>query len=600
MAKARGDFTKLLVQNKIVTSEQVAEARRLQAQTGAKLQDAIVKLGFASPEEVMRAIAEFHGLQFIDLSEVTIPQSVVELVPESVARENIVLPLAEENGAFKVIMSDPTDLDTVPRLQFILNQDIVPVLATREQIVEAIDRHYGLAESVDVDQMLLEFTDTSIDLPEPEATQSADADDSDAPIVRLVNLIIQEAISLRASDIHIEPFADRVRLRYRIDGVLVERDSPPRRLLDPILSRIKVMANIAPPRRPQPREGRLKRLLAPLLSRTKTPSNVAIAERPRPRDGRIKMQVEGRPFDLRVSILPTHHGESAVIRIPHLLGIQELGLDGEDSQRFQQILKRPSGLVLVTGPVGSGKTTTLYAALEQLNRPDRKIITAEDPVEYALPAGIAQCQVRHDLTVANALRDILRQGPDVIAVGEIRDRETARAAVEAALGGRLVLGTLPTTKDAASAIARLDNLRVPPSLIAGSVIAILAQRLVRVICPQCKCPDEPDGSEIEAAALTPDQLSRVTFMRGLGCPLCYHTGYRGRTAIFEILTMSPAVRGMTFDRAPVQAIRRQARLSGMRILLEAGVHKALCGITTLEEVLSVCHHELETDTGSGA
>src|SRR5438309_161715 len=302
MAKStRGDFTEILIRKEILGPDQLQEAKTLQQQTGAKIQDALVKLGYASPEEVMSAVAEFHGLQFVNLTEVTIPASVIELVPESVARENVVLPMAQENGALKIIMSDPSDYDTMQKLQFILNKDIQAVLAPREQIVEAINRHYGQTETESVDSMLQEFTDTAIDFTETEATSGAfSGDEADAPVVKLVNLIISEAISLRASDIHIEPFGDRVRVRYRIDGVLVERDSPPRRLLAPMLSRIKLM------------------------------SNIAISEQRRPQDGRIKMTVAGKHFDLRVSVLPSVHGQAAVMRILDRgsiqISIQEVGL----------------------------------------------------------------------------------------------------------------------------------------------------------------------------------------------------------------------------------------------------------------------------------
>lgn len=565
MAKSRGDFTEILVKRQIISPAQLDEARGVQKQTGVKLQDALIKLGYVTPEEVMSAIAEFHNLQFIDLTDVTIPQSVVELVPESVARENVVLPLSQENGALKIIMSDPSDFDTVTKLQFILNKDIQPVLAAREQIVEAINRHYGQTETESVDSMLQEFTDTAIDFTETESTQAASDDESDAPVVKLVNLIIQEAISLRASDVHIEPFADRVRVRYRIDGVLVERDSPPRRLLAPILSRIKILGRID------------------------------IAEKRRPQDGRIKMTVGGKHFDLRLSVLPTIHGGSAVMRILDRanisVGIRDLGFGEEDYQRFQQIIKRPNGIFLVTGPTGSGKTTTLYAALSELNRPDRKIITAEDPVEYYLP-GINQVEVRHQigLDFARIIRSMLRQAPNVILVGEIRDKETADTAVQASLTGHLVFSTLHTN-DAPSAVTRLVDIGVQPFLVASSVIAIMAQRLVRVVCGKCKEPDDPPELEIREAGILPEQLKDAKFMRGRGCANCHHTGYKGRLGIFELLRMNSMIRELTFKRAPNQEIRRQARIHGMRTLLEDGVQKALKGITTLEEVLATCHHE---------
>lgn len=566
MGKSRGDFVDILLQRKILSAEQVAEARRLHQQSGVKLQDALVKLDYATNEQIMKAVAEFHGLPFIDLTDKTIPPAVIELVPESVARENVVLPLAQNNGALRIIMSDPTDFDTLQKLQFILNCDIQPVLAVREQIIEAINRHYGQTDAESVDSMLAEFTDTAIDFTELESTTAAaPADESDAPVVKLVNLIIQEAVTLRASDIHIEPFEDRIRVRYRIDGVLVERDSPPRRLLAPLLSRIKIMANID------------------------------IAEKRRPQDGRIKMSISGKHIDLRVSVLPTTHGQSVVMRILDRASIQvsikDLGFNEEDYRRFQNIIKRPNGIFLVTGPTGSGKTTTLYAALSELNRPDRKIITAEDPVEYYLP-GINQVEVKHSigLDFARIIRAMLRQAPNVILVGEIRDLETAEIAIQASLTGHLVFSTLHTN-DAPSAITRLMDIGVPPFLIASSLIAVMAQRLVRLVCPKCREPYNPPPSELKAAGLTPERIKNATFLRGQGCSHCNRKGYRGRIGIFEMLRMNATIRELTFKREAGQIIRREARKMGMRTLLEDGVEKAVRGLTTLEEVLSTCHHE---------
>jgi type IV pilus assembly protein PilB len=566
MAKSQGEFTEVLVKRGILGPDQLSEAKAMQQQTGAKLQDALIKLGYCTLDDVMSAVAEFHGMSFVNLTNMTIPPSVVELVPESVARENVILPMSQENGALKIIMADPSDFDTLQKLQFILNKDIQPVLAAREQIVEAINRHYGQTETESVDSMLQEFTDTQIDFTETEqaAANHAAMDDSDAPVVKLCNLIIQEAVSLRASDIHIEPFADRIRVRYRIDGVCVERDSPPRRLLSPMVSRLKIMGNID------------------------------IAEKRRPQDGRIKMSYQGKHYDLRVNLLPTNHGQSVVMRILDRTSIQvsikDLGFSDEDYKRFQTIIKRPNGIFLVTGPTGSGKTTTLYSALNELNRPDRKIITAEDPVEYYLP-GINQVEVRHSigLDFAKIIRAMLRQAPNIILVGEIRDQETAEIAVQASLTGHLVFSTLHTN-DAPSAITRLQDIGVQPFLVASSVIAIMAQRLVRVICPKCKERDEPPPSEIKAAGLTPAQAQNANFCRGKGCNNCHHTGYRGRKGIYEMLRMNNVIREMTFNREPAQAIRRQARLLGMKTLLEDGVTKAVSGLTTLEEVLSICHH----------
>jgi type IV pilus assembly protein PilB len=357
-----------------------------------------------------------------------------------------------------------------------------------------------------------------------------------------------------------------VRVRYRIDGVLVERDAAPRRLLAPLLSRLKIMGSID------------------------------ISEKRRPQDGRIKMTVHGKHFDLRVSLLPSVHGQSAVMRILDRgniqVNIRELGFGEDDYLKFQQIIKRPNGIFLVTGPTGSGKTTTLYAALNELNRPDRKIITAEDPVEYYLP-GINQVEVKHGigLDFARIIRAMLRQAPNIILVGEIRDKETAEIAVQASLTGHLVFSTLHTN-DAPSAITRLADIGVPPFLIASSVIAIMAQRLVRVNCMKCKEPFTPQAAELRAAGVTSEQASKATFMKGRGCNHCRQTGYRGRLGIFEMMRMSSVIRELTFAQAPTQEIRRKARSGNMRTLLDDGILKALKGTTTLEEVLSTCHAEV--------
>jgi len=565
MGKARGDFTDVLIKKGIIGADQIAEAKALQQQTGAKLQDALIKLGYVSQDEIMAAIAEHSGLKSVTLTEMTISPAIIEMVPESVARENVVIPLMEENGTLQIVMSDPSDYETVTKLQFILNKEIQPVLAPKEQIVEAINRHYGQTETESVDSVLAEFTDTQIDFTETEATKGgAETENNDSPVIKLCNLIIQEAISLRASDIHIEPFEDRVRVRYRIDGVLVERDSPPRRLMAPMISRLKIMGSMD------------------------------ISEKRRPQDGRIKMTLKNRHFDLRVSVLPTSHGQSMVMRVLDRANIQvsvkDLGFAEDDYKRFLNIIKRPNGIFLVTGPTGSGKTTTLYSALNELNRPDRKIITAEDPVEYYLP-GINQVEVKHQigLDFQRIIKAMLRQAPNIILVGEIRDQETAEIAVQASLTGHLVFSTLHTN-DAPSAITRLNDIGVAPFLTASSVIAVLGQRLVRLVCPKCKEGDKPPAHEIKAAGLTPAQAQTATFMRGRGCPNCNHTGYRGRKGIYEMMRMNNMIREMTFNREPAQAIRRQARLGGMRTLLEDGVNKAVAGVTTLEEVLSICHH----------
>ena len=567
MAKGRGDFTDILVRKKVLSPEQLDEAVNLGESTGIKLQEALAKLNYSSPTETVEAMAEFYNVQFVDLTKIEIPKSVIELVPESVARENIVIPLSLEGNTLKLITSDPTNYEAMQKLQFILNKDIMPVLAVKEQIQEAINRNYGQNETESVDSMIAEFTDTAIEFTDVDSKGSlANADESDAPVVKLCNLIISEAVAARASDIHIEPFNDRIRIRYRIDGNLTERDNAPRRLLAPMLSRIKIMGSID------------------------------ISEKRRPQDGRIKMSIQGKHFDLRVSMLPSVHGQSAVMRILDrsniMVGIRDLGFSEDNYARFQTIIKRPNGIFLVTGPTGSGKTTTLYAALNELNRPDRKIITAEDPVEYYLP-GINQVEVRHNigLNFARIIRAMLRQAPNIILVGEIRDKETAEIAVQASLTGHLVFSTLHTN-DAPSAVTRLVDIGVPPFLIASSVIAIMGQRLVRVNCPKCREPFTPADDQIRAAGITPDQLSRATFMKGKGCTFCRNAGYRGRQAIFEMMRMTSQLRELTFAQAPTQELRRKARAGGMKTLLEDGILKALKGSTTLDEVLATCHSEL--------
>jgi len=567
MAKAASDYTDILIRKGILSSEQLDEARNLSLGQGLKLQDALSKLNYASAIEAMEAMAEFSGMQFIDLSNVEIPKSVIELVPESVARENLILPLSLEGTVLKIITSDPSNYDTLQKLQFILNKDIQPVLAVQEQITDAINRNYGQSETESMDSMLAEFTGTQIDSTQIDSTTNlADAGNSEAPVVKLVNLVIQEAVQLRASDIHIEPFGDRVRIRYRIDGNLIERDAAPRRLLSALLARIKVMGSID------------------------------ISEKRRPQDGRIKMTIQNKHYDLRVSMLPTVHGQSAVMRILDraniMVGIRDLGFGEEDYLRFQNIIKRPNGIFLVTGPTGSGKTTTLYAALNELNRPDRKIITSEDPVEYYLP-GINQVEVKHNigLNFGRIIRAMLRQAPNIILVGEIRDKETAEIAVQASLTGHLVFSTLHTN-DAPSAVTRLVDIGVAPFLIASSVIAIMAQRLVRVNCVKCREPMMPDEAQIRSAGVSPEMIAKATFMKGRGCSHCRQSGYRGRIGIYEMMRMTGQLRELTFAQAPAQELRRKARAGGMRTLLEDGIQKALKGNTTLEEVLSTCHAEM--------
>ncbi|HLA83338.1 MAG TPA: ATPase, T2SS/T4P/T4SS family [Thermoguttaceae bacterium] len=564
MAKRPGDWTQILIASGVISSDQLAEAKETASESGMKLADALARSGYATGEEITRAMARQYGLDYVNLSEVAIPPSVVELVPESVARENAILPLSEQDGELTVIVSDPQDFEVIEKLRFILNKQIEIALAPRDSILEAVNRYYGQTVGESADSMLQEFTDTAIDFTETEdeaAGGEEQVDESSAPIVRLVHLIISEAVQLRASDIHIEPFEDRVRVRYRIDGRLVERDSPPRRLLGAILSRIKIL------------------------------SKLDIAERRRTQDGRIKVNLGEKELDLRVSVIPTNHGQSVVMRILDKdsikVGLRQLGFSDEDFQRFESLIRRPNGIILVTGPTGSGKTTSLYAALNALNTPDRKIITAEDPVEYYLP-GINQVEVRHDigLDFARVIRAMLRQAPNIVLVGEMRDLETAQMGIQASLTGHLVFSTLHTN-DAPGAITRLVDMGVASYLVSSSIIAIMAQRLVRVVCQKCKQPFTPSESVLRAAGISPEMAANAMFCKGRGCGTCGGSGYRGRLAIFELMVMSSKIRELAFNSAPTAAIRQAAISEGMKTLYDDGVRKACRGVTTIEEIMRV-------------
>ena len=553
------DWLERFVDDGTIGESQLEEARSMAANLGIPCEDALIRLGYISSGDLMRAQAEEFGYDYIELEGRQIPNAVIELVTESMARENIVIPIESDGESVVVAMHNPNNIEIIDKLRFVLNREIRPVMAPLESIQAAINRHYGQSETESVDSMISEFTETQIDFTDVEAASAMQGDEDDsAPIIRLANLIISEAVKERASDIHIEPFEDRVRIRYRIDGALIERDSPPKRLLGALVSRFKIMAKMD------------------------------ISEKRRPQDGRIKTRAGNKEFDLRVSILPTNHGQAVVMRILDRdnikIGIRNLGFGDDNYRTFQNIIRRPNGIFLVTGPTGSGKTTTLYSALGELNRPDRKIITAEDPVEYYLP-GINQVEVRHNigLDFAKIIKAMLRQAPNAILVGEIRDTETGEMAIQASLTGHLVFSTLHTN-DAPGAITRLIDMGVQPFLVACSLMAVMAQRLVRVVCPKCKEPYTPSPEEVDIFNITPDEVSEGQWVRGKGCNNCKHTGYKGRRAVFELMTMNSTLREMAFNSEPAQNIRRQARLLGMKTLVEDAKDKAYQGMTTLAEV----------------
>lgn len=521
-----------------------------------------------------RRLALRYRAEYVDLKSAGIDHDLFRTIQVDLMFRYNFVPMHSENGTLEIAIADPRNLQLIDELSNLLGKKLKIKVATLSQISD-------LLKKTEQSQRVLEevtegFTLDVVAEDNPEETLSIDklgADSSTAPVIRLVDTTIFNALERRASDIHIETRDQEVAIKYRIDGVL-HYAMPPiaKDWHSAIISRIKVM------------------------------SELDIAERRVPQDGRFRVRYKGRLIDFRVSIMPTVHGEDSVLRVLDKesmsekfarLSLEVVGFSERDVTKFRRYIKEPYGMVLVTGPTGSGKTTTLYAALNELNRPDRKIITAEDPVEYYLP-GINQVEVRHNigLDFAKIIRAMLRQAPNIILVGEIRDHETAEIAIQASLTGHLVFSTLHTN-DAPSAVTRLVDIGVQPFLVASSVIAIMAQRLVRMVCQKCKGPDEPSAAEIKAAGLSPERVKTATFQRGTGCNNCNHTGYRGRKGIFEMFRMTSAMRELTFKREPTQSIRRQARLMGMRTLLEDGINKACTGLTTLDEVLSTCHHEHE-------
>jgi type IV pilus assembly protein PilB len=486
--------------------------------------------------------------------------SELEIIPDDLIRKHLVLPLEKTDDRIKVVITDPLDLETLDMLRFRLNKELECCLASRSRMRNYIDNY--LRSDVSIDQTIEDIQEQSTEEAIIEQSGDEALDESAAPIIRLVTMIITEAVDVRASDIHIEPMANRVRVRYRVDGVCSERDNIPKRMQGAVINRLKILAGL---------DLAVKRV---------------------PQDGRIKMPVEGTDIDFRVSCLPSYHGESIVLRILRResaeIGLEALGFENDSYQTFMRIIKRPNGIFLVTGPTGSGKTTTLYSALQELNRPDRKIITAEDPVEYNF-TGINQCQVNEGigLSFARILRAMLRQAPNIILVGEIRDYDVAEVAVQAALTGHLVFSTLHTN-DAPSAIARLIDMGVKPFLVASSIQAVMAQRLVRVICEECKeeHPD-PDPRVLKLLGFREDEIENTTFMRGRGCSRCNGNGYHGRQGIFELMEMSGSIRELAFKQAPVSELRAAARAAGMRSLLEDGKRKIRAGITTPEELVRI-------------
>ncbi len=566
MARKQKKLGEILSRWGVVTANGLADALEYAANHGKRIGEALVELELCSEDDVYKALATQFDMPFVDLTQDVVTKSALDLVPHDLIRRHMVLPIAKEGNRIRVVITDPLDLDTIDMLRFRLNAEIETALAPLSKVKHFIDNF--------VDPMSDELTKSiasmslsvSIDEAGADLQQIMEDEAEDAPIIRLINMMIGEAVRSRASDIHIEPMADRVRVRYRIDGVCHVRDDIPKSMQAPMTTRVKILAGID------------------------------IAEKRVPQDGRIKMKIGDDRIDFRVSSCPAYHGESIVLRILRpdsvRVGIQALGFLDDDYEAFIKIIKRPNGIFLVTGPTGSGKTTTLYAALQELNRPDRKIITAEDPVEYEF-AGMNQCQVREEigLTFAKILRAMLRQAPNIILVGEIRDKEVGDVAIQAALTGHLVFSTLHTN-DAPSAVTRLIDMGIKPFLVASAIQAIMAQRLIRTICAECKVEaPEPTLSQMKLLGFEKSDLEGRPLYQGKGCKRCGGTGYRGRIGIFEMLIMNNEIRELAFNRSGAAPLRKAARASGMRTLLEDGKLKILKGMTTMEEIARVAQVE---------
>ncbi len=556
------DYVLKVLQDVGLVSRKQIEGARKHLNGQNNVVDLLIKNGIVTESDVSRSLAAQAHMDWIDLSSMVIPPAIIKQIRAEDARRFKVIPVAFGETGLVVAVSDPLDIDTIDSLSFLLQRELELVCTSPEKIREALIKYYGTAEeAADVlKEKLGEGVDLGLEIGDGAAI--AEGDEADAPIIRMVSMLIIEAHRSGASDIHLEPLDKKFRVRFRIDGVLQEMQAPPKRLQSAIVSRLKIMTG-----------------------------SMSIAEKRLPQDGRIQVKIKKKPIDLRVSTIPTNHGESVVMRVLDksslVLGLPELGFFSDDRETFERLIQLPDGILLVTGPTGSGKTSTLYACLNYINKPDRKIITVEEPIEYQM-TGINQVQVNPEIgmTFPAALRSILRQAPNVIMIGEIRDLETASIATNASLTGHLVFSTLHTN-DAPSAIARLTDIGVQPFLVASSLRAIMAQRLVRRICLNCRQPAELSESEMRALQIEPGQLHDAQVMQGRGCEQCRGTGYKGRIGIFEIFVLDDEVRHMINKRSATLSLRQRARELGMRTLREDGVRKVLAGLTSAEEVISI-------------
>ena len=564
----------ILSEGSAVAPEALSAGLKESKGTGTTLGKALIHLGALTEDELLRVLSEHLNLPYLKLSSNGIDAAVISHVPAKLTTHYSIMPVEEQDGQLTIAVSDPLDFRMFDELKLVLGRDFSLALATEEDIAAAIKRHYGIGAET-VERMLAE-SDREIEILGEEHARDEDIEDEavDASVVRFVNQIMADALKARATDIHLEPFEDQFRIRYRIDGLLHETTIPPtiRHFQSAIVSRVKIMASLN------------------------------IAEKRLPQDGRIKIRMGDEVFDLRVSILPTSFGEGINIRIltrtSAFLGLEALGVAPRGLRTIEALLKMPHGMILVTGPTGSGKTTTLYACLSIINSIDRKILTIEDPIEYQLK-GICQMQVapKIEFTFSNALRSMLRHDPDIIMVGEIRDLETAEISIRAALTGHLVFSTLHTN-DAAGAVARLLDMGIEPYLAASAIEALIAQRLVRVVCRRCRQEFSPDDEARREIGVSREETKNTTFYRGTGCEECRHTGYRGRTGIYEILLMNDSVRELLMQRVPASIIKETALKAGMRSLRQDGWEKVKEGRTTVEEVLRVTQEDGFGEGGS--
>src|SRR5579862_3185310 len=566
MSQRLGD---LLVKEKVISAEQLDQATKVQKDTNCRLGSALVKLGFLSDEDVTNFLSRQYGVPAINLSYFEIDPSVVKLIPYETAKRYQILPLSRVGASLTIAMVDPTNVFAMDDIKFMTGFNIEPVVASESSILEGIDKAYGTTKEEDLEQVMQSMTEMDeADVELQAETQELGLADleraaDEAPIVKLVNLILTDAVKRGASDIHIEPYEKEFRVRFRIDGVLQSIMTPPLKLKDAIISRLKIM------------------------------SKLDISEKRLPQDGRImlKMQIGGKKkqLDFRVSTLPTLRGEKIVLRLLDKenlrLDMTKLGFEQLSLDKFQKAILKPYGMVLVTGPTGSGKTNTLYSSISQLNQPDTNIMTAEDPVEFQL-GGVNQVQMKEQigLNFAAALRSFLRQDPNIILVGEIRDFETAEIAIKAALTGHLVLSTLHTN-GAPETITRLMNMGIEPFLVATSVHLICAQRLARRVCADCKTVDEVSPQVLIDAGYTPEESKKVKVYKGAGCSTCGNKGYKGRVGLYEVLEITDELRELILVGASALELKRKAIDQGMISLRRSGLIKAMNGQTTLEEVI---------------